>query len=63
MICSFCDKEFDEHASEKACRQCSLFGGCKKVKCPHCGYESPKQPKSLKWLNKIGRKYNDPSRS
>ncbi len=23
--------------------------------CPHCGYESPKQPKSLKWLSKIGK--------
>jgi hypothetical protein len=53
MICAFCDKEFAEEAAEKACGQCSLFGGCKKIKCPHCGYESPKQPESLKWLKKI----------
>ena len=63
MICSFCSKEFDEESVQDACSQCSLFGGCQKIKCPHCGFESPREPKSLKWLKKIGKKKNDPSRS
>lgn len=50
MKCSFCDKVFDEDAAEKDCQSCSLFGGCKKIKCPHCGYEMPATPRLVKWL-------------
>jgi len=56
MICSFCGKEFDEESAGQGCRACAMFGGCKKVKCPHCGYESPQKPKSLKLLEKIREK-------
>jgi len=52
MRCPFCDREFDEESAEGACRQCSFFGGCRKVKCPHCGYESPAEPRLIKWLKK-----------
>jgi len=56
MICSFCGKTFDEESALKQCSQCSLFGGCERIKCPHCGYESPREPKSLKWLKEIRTK-------
>ncbi len=52
MKCSFCDKEFDEAACQSACGGCAMFGGCHKVKCPHCGYEMPAEPKLVKWLRK-----------
>ncbi|HEY3285212.1 MAG TPA: hypothetical protein VGN26_23315 [Armatimonadota bacterium] len=46
--CCFCDYEFDEEEGVKACGACTLFGGCRKVKCPKCGYEMPEMPKLLK---------------
>ena len=48
MTCSFCGREFSEAQAEKECRTCSVFGGCKKVKCPYCGYEMPRQPAFFK---------------
>jgi len=56
MICSFCGRTFDEESARKQCSGCAILVGCGKVKCPHCGYESPREPKSLKWLNKIRMK-------
>lgn len=48
--CPFCGREYDEAAAQKACGTCSLFGGCKKLKCPHCGYEVPAEPRMVKWF-------------
>jgi len=48
-----CDKRCDEATSQKCCRNCALFGGCRKVKCPYCGYESPAEPMSIRWLKQI----------
>ena len=45
MTCDFCRREFAEEDSRKTCSKCSLFGGCKSVKCPYCGYEMPQVPK------------------
>lgn len=56
MICSFCGRMFDEELARKHCASCAVLVGCGKVKCPYCGYESPREPKSLKWLNKIRMK-------
>lgn len=56
MRCAFCDREFDEKLARKACAACSLFGGCEKVKCPHCGCESPRETRLIRWLRK--RKVN-----
>ena len=56
MICSFCGRTFDEELAQKQCGHCNLLAECGKVKCPYCGYESPREPKSLKWLNKIRMK-------
>ncbi|MCE5280047.1 MAG: hypothetical protein ABFD92_11850 [Planctomycetaceae bacterium] len=56
MICSFCGKEFDEAAARKSCGGCSLMGGCRKLKCPHCDYEMPEEPRLVKWLRKLWKK-------
>lgn len=50
MKCAFCRREFDEDSAQDACRSCSVFGGCKKAKCPYCGYETPIEPGLIKWL-------------
>ena len=52
MKCSFCGNEFDDEAARKQCTTCALFSGCKKVKCPHCGYEAPAEPPLIKWIKK-----------
>ena len=59
MKCSFCNKEFDEDSVLSNCRKCSLFGGCKNIKCPYCGYESPQKPDLLKWFKKLRTRKND----
>jgi hypothetical protein len=52
VICAFCGKTFDPDSATSACRNCASFGGCKKVKCPHCGYDMPAETKLGKWLRK-----------
>ena len=53
MNCSFCGKGFDEQLARKSCQACAMFGGCRKLKCPHCGYEVPPEPASLRWVRKL----------
>ena len=50
MNCAFCGKEFDETAARDGCKTCSMFGGCRNVRCPHCGYETPEEPAFVRWL-------------
>ncbi len=50
MTCSFCGREFTEQAAQKACQSCAMFGGCRKLKCPYCGYETPAESRLLGWL-------------
>lgn len=52
MKCSFCDRQFNPQAARRACRSCALFGGCQKIKCPYCGYETPAEPRLITWLKK-----------
>jgi len=56
MICSFCGRTFNEESAPKQCGHCNPLVECGRVKCPYCGYESPKEPKSMKWLSKIRMK-------
>ena len=55
MKCSFCGKEFDEESARKDCHTCAVFSGCRKLKCPHCGYEMPREPRLIRWLRKAVR--------
>ena len=55
MKCPLCNYQFREEDSEVACQGCPLAGGCHTVRCPNCGYETPKEPKLVKTF-KVWRK-------
>ena len=58
MICPFCGKTFDGRASRTACGACALLRGCRKIKCPHCGYDLPAETRLMRWLrNKLGKRH------
>jgi Fe2+ transport system protein FeoA len=44
MTCSFCGIEIDAGAARLACSACGLAGGCRRVRCPSCGFEHPEEP-------------------
>jgi len=48
MKCSFCQREFNDEQVKDACQGCPSGGGCHMVKCPYCGYESPREPGLIK---------------
>jgi len=53
VICTFCGHAVEEEFARERCRNCALFAGCRKVRCPRCGYESPEgAPGLVKWLRK-----------
>jgi len=45
MKCSLCGFEFAQDQAQTACRNCPLMKGCKLIKCPNCGFETPPEPK------------------
>jgi hypothetical protein len=55
MICGYCRQEFSEGEGEAACANCPLHD-CGLVRCPKCGYETPREPKWIAWFKKRGRK-------
>jgi hypothetical protein len=57
FICGYCDKYFSE-PGVAGCGSCSHSNGCKKVKCPYCGYDNPPISESLQWLEKIKRLFS-----
>ena len=56
MTCSFCQRQFNEDRAPLACKGCPSGGGCQNVKCPYCGYESPREPRWIAWLKRRLRK-------
>lgn len=50
MACGFCAREFVEDRGQSACGACPLTGGCRWVRCPHCGYENPETPS---WMRRV----------
>lgn len=50
VTCGFCGEEFVEDRSQAACQACPLSRACGLVRCPHCGYENPKQPA---WITRL----------
>jgi hypothetical protein len=63
MICSLCQKEFDEQEAEAGCKSCGLHGGCHLIKCPYCAYEQPLVPRWLKKLREMLSKKQFSSKS
>lgn len=52
VTCGFCGADFVEDPGQVACQSCPLGRGCGLMRCPHCGYENPKEPS---WLGKLKR--------
>lgn len=50
MTCAYCHSEFDENASRLACSACVVSEGCRRLRCPECGYETPDEPAFVKRL-------------
>ncbi len=59
MKCSLCGFKFSQDEVETICKGCPLAKGCKLVRCPNCGYETPITPKWLRRLNERRRKYGE----
>ncbi len=57
MKCSLCGYEFKEKESLSSCRGCILTRGCRLIRCPHCGYEVPAEPRWLRRFIKKGGKH------
>ncbi|MFZ2654558.1 MAG: hypothetical protein WAX69_06540 [Victivallales bacterium] len=53
MRCSLCGNEFDENSAASSCEGCIMAKKCRMVKCPNCGYETPKEPE---WIKRISRR-------
>jgi hypothetical protein len=45
-----CGHEFDERQAGAACRACPMSRGCGLIRCPNCGFESPRMPG---WLQRL----------
>ena len=52
MKCTLCGCEFNEESADRACKGCSAMKGCKLIRCPNCGFETPAEPKWLKKFKK-----------
>jgi Fe2+ transport system protein FeoA len=50
MICPCCGEEFTNAESFEACTGCLARSACGLVKCPHCNYESTREPGLVKRL-------------
>ena len=63
MKCALCGYVFDEKNTKASCKGCIVAGGCNLIKCPNCGYETPKEPKWLKRIFKRRSKNGDNRKS
>lgn len=58
FTCPFCGHRATVEECNIACARCSLFGsgGCSKVRCPKCGYETAPPARLPKLLAKLFEK-------
>jgi len=49
--CGLCRRSFDAEKAKRHCAGCVLVG-CTLVKCPHCGYEQPPEPRWAAWIRR-----------
>ncbi len=60
MKCALCGFEYTEEESIKACSGCPMSQNrCRLQKCPNCGYETPDEPKLIKFIRKLGGKFKN----
>lgn len=59
MKCGFCGSFFDPQEAETLCSGCPVVRDCHLIRCPRCGYETPPEPKLLRWLRSF-RQRRDP---
>lgn len=52
MKCTLCGCEFNEEQVESACKGCPTIKGCRLIRCPNCGFETPPEPRWFKHLKK-----------
>lgn len=50
MKCTLCGFEFEEDQAQPACISCCLMKGCKLIRCPNCGFETPREPGWMRHL-------------
>ncbi len=50
LTCGFCGTRFREDRSQAACQGCPLNTACGLIRCPTCGYENPRAPRWLSWI-------------
>lgn len=48
MKCAVCGYIFDEKKSVPSCKACPMSKGCRMIRCPNCGYETPPEDGWLK---------------
>lgn len=53
MKCSYCSREFNESDAAASCLGCGKRTGCGMIKCPFCGYETPRETKWIKSIKKF----------
>lgn len=57
VTCSLCGTRFDCNEAASSCSGCPISHGCKLIRCPHCGYETPAPTPFTRWLSKwFGRR-------
>lgn len=56
VICGLCGRVVAAPETRQACAGCGLAGGCRRWKCPHCGYENPAEPALLRWWRRVRRR-------
>ncbi|HBF34607.1 TPA: hypothetical protein DDW35_08580 [Candidatus Sumerlaeota bacterium] len=53
MQCPSCHKEFDPSESIAACASCAGKGSCGRIRCPHCGNETVREPNILQKIRNL----------
>ncbi len=56
MKCSRCGLVYAEKDAEQSCRGCPMAGSCAMLRCPNCGYETPRESGLEKAIKKIVEK-------
>ncbi len=54
MKCALCGYVFDENEAPQSCKGCPIMKGCRLIRCPNCSFETPREPRWVKYLKKKG---------